>query len=154
MLAVAPGIAVNVTPPLVLACHWTVGVGIPLTEVVNVTILLTQRVWLAGFALIAGAVLTVSVTTADVLGLNSESPLYCAEMECRPAASVAVEKLACPEASSVSVSITVAPSTKVTVPVGVSAPDGLLVTTAVNVTGWPMQETFVVTLKVVTLSVV
>ena len=139
-------IDVNVTPPLVLTCHWSFGVGLPVADDVKSTVLLTQRVWLAGLALSAGAVLMVSVTTDDVLGSNAESPLYCAVIECGPAANVAVEKLACPEASSVSVSITVAPSAKTTVPVGVPAPAGLLVTTAVNVTGWPMQEIFVETL--------
>src|SRR5215471_3250424 len=75
-------------------------------------------------------------------------------MECGPAASDAVEKLACPEVSRVSVSITEAPSTKLSVPVGVPAPAGLLVTTAVKMTGWPRHETLVVTLNVVIVPVV
>ena len=75
-------------------------------------------------------------------------------IECEPGASNVVEKLAWPEASSVSVSITVAPSSKDTVPVGMPAPAGLLVTTAVKVTAWPRQDTLVVALNVVIVPVV
>lgn len=102
----------------------------------------------------AGAVLIVSVRTDEVLALKLESPLYWAVIECEPAVSDAVEKLACPKASSVSVSITVAPSLKATVPDGVPSPAGLFVTTAVNVTGWPKQDGLAGALNVVMVSVV
>jgi hypothetical protein len=73
---------------------------------------------LAGLAVTTGAVFTATVVLEEVLALKLVSPLYWAVIECDPAASDAVEKLACPEASSVSVPIRVAPSVKATVPVG------------------------------------
>src|ERR1041385_3246247 len=101
----------------------------------------------------AGEVLTVSVKIDEVLALKLESPLYWAVIECGPGPSEAVEKLACPEASKVSVSITVAPSPKPTVPVGVPRPAGLLVTTTLKVTGWPKQDELVEALNVVMVPV-
>jgi hypothetical protein len=66
--------------------------------------------------------------------------LYWAVIECDPTLSEEVEKVACPEASRVSVSMTVAPSLKSTVPPGIPAPVGFPVTTAVKVTAWSEHE--------------
>ncbi len=102
----------------------------------------------------SGNAFTETVALDEVLVLKLESPLYWAVIECEPAVSDAVEKLACPEASSVSVSITVAPSIKSTVPVGGPEPGGLLVTAAVNVTGWPKQDASAKVVNAVMVSVV
>ena len=102
----------------------------------------------------SGNAFTVTVALDEVLVLKLESPLYWAVIECEPAVSDVVEKLACPEASSVSVSITVAPSIKATVPVGVPRSAGLLVTTAVRVTGWPKQNVSAEVVNAVMVSVV
>ena len=102
----------------------------------------------------SGNVLMATVALDEMLALKLESPLYLAVIECEPAASDAVETLARPEASSVSVAITVAPSTKAIIPLGVPSPGGLLVTAAVNVTGWPRQDASAEVLSVVMVSVV
>jgi len=57
-------------------------------------------------------------------------------MLCEPALSEEVVKVACPEALSVPVPSVVAPSLKVTVPLGVPPPLAG-VTVAVKVTAWP-----------------
>src|SRR5438445_694456 len=57
-------------------------------------------------------------------------------MECEAAASEVVVKVAWPELR-LPVPRVVAPSLKVTVPVGVPAPGATALTVAVNVTGWP-----------------
>jgi hypothetical protein len=57
----APGTSPNVAPPLVLTCHCTVGVGIPLAAAVKETLLPAHTVWSEGFVVIAGATFTVSV---------------------------------------------------------------------------------------------
>jgi len=101
-----------------------------------------------------GAVFTVTVALDEVLAMQFESPLYWAVIECKPAISDAVEKLACPAASNVSVPIIVAPSPKATVPVGVPSSTGSLVTTAVKVTGSPKQDGLADAVKVVMVSVV
>ena len=41
---------VNVVPPLVLTCHCTVGVGLPLAAAVNVTDCPATIVWLSGWS--------------------------------------------------------------------------------------------------------
>ena len=60
-------------------------------------------------------------------------------IECAPPASKEVEKLAWPDPPSGSLSMTVVPSLKSTVPVGVPVEGGITVTVAVKVTDWPKQ---------------
>ena len=65
---VAPLMFVNVVPPLVLSCHWTVrGSGSALTAAVNVAVLPAVTVALAGGVMVCGANCTVSV--AALLGV-------------------------------------------------------------------------------------
>ena len=45
----------GVTPPLLLTCHWTVGVGVPLAAAVKVTELPVVIVWLFGCVVTTGA---------------------------------------------------------------------------------------------------
>jgi len=82
---------------------------------------------------------TVCVSTGDVLVLKFVSPLYTAVIEWLPRASDDVVKLAFPLLS-VPDPITVVPSLKVTVPVGVPVVEDE--TIAVNVTGWPKVDGF------------
>ena len=63
-------------------------------------------------------------------------------MLCVPTVSDEVAKLAWPEPLSDAVPRMLAPSLKVTVPVGVPAPGAIAVTVAVNVTDCPTDEGF------------
>ena len=63
-LDVAPGILVNPLP--LLACHCSVGNGVPPATAVNDAGVPAQTLALAGPVVTAGAVLTVSVATAEV----------------------------------------------------------------------------------------
>jgi hypothetical protein len=76
---------------------------------------------------------TVTVTAGDVLPASLLSPPYIAVTECAPSASVDVVNVATPAPFNVPVPSTVAPSIKVTVPVGTPLP-GFCVTVAVKVT--------------------
>jgi len=79
----------------------------------------------------AGA-MTISVTLAEVEPALFASPPYCAVMVCVPAVRADVVSVATPEELRVPVPSAVAPSSKVTVPVGIGAPAaGVMV--AVNV---------------------
>ena len=69
----------------------------------------------------------------DVANAKVESPPYCAVMLCVPYARLAVEYEAVPE-TRFTVPNCVAPSRKVTCPVGVPDPD---VTVTLNVRLWP-----------------
>ncbi len=85
---------------------------------------------------VVSALLTVCVKSVEVLPVRLASPLYVAVMlGWLPTDNDAVMKFACPLAS-VPVPSVVAPSSKVTVPVGVLTPD----TVAVNVTGSPNTD--------------
>lgn len=101
----------------------------------------------------------VSVSAADVLGAKLESPLYAPVIECDPAASEEVTKVATPEAFSVLVPSTVEPSLNVTVPEGVPTLPAAFDTVAVNVTCCPVVAvlgaavTAVVVSATVTISV-
>ena len=64
-LLVAPGMFVNPLP--LLACHCNVGAGVPLATAVNDTTAPVQTLALARSRLIAGAELTVSVATTEVV---------------------------------------------------------------------------------------
>ena len=69
VVEVAPLMLVNVVPPLLLTCHWTVGVGLPLAAAVNVTVLPAVTLWLVGLVVTTGAVraaVTVSVAAEVV----------------------------------------------------------------------------------------
>jgi hypothetical protein len=80
----------------------------------------------------------VSVSAADVLAAKLASPPYAALIECDPAASEEVANVPTPEALSVPVPSTVAPSLNVTVPVGVLVLPAAFDTVAVNVTCCPV----------------
>ena len=55
VVAVAPLMSVKVTPPSVLTCHCTVGVGVPLAAAVKVTALPAVTVWPLGWVVTTGA---------------------------------------------------------------------------------------------------
>ncbi len=55
VVEVAPATFVKVVPPLVLTCHWTVGVGLPLAATVNVAVFPALTLWFVGLVVIAGA---------------------------------------------------------------------------------------------------
>ena len=63
---VAPAKFVNVVPPFVLTCHCTLGTGDPVADAINVALTPAITVTFAGFTVITGAVLTVSVADDDV----------------------------------------------------------------------------------------
>lgn len=85
----------------------------------------------------ADAVFTVWLIPADGLPIKLESPLYWALIVCVPTDRVEVERFACPPLSAAVPSV-VAPSRKVTVPVGV--PLVFEATVAVKVTDCPWVE--------------
>ena len=63
----APETLLNVTPPSVLTCHCTVGVGEPDAAAVKVAVWPAVTVWLAGWVVIVGSVeFTVSVAAVVV----------------------------------------------------------------------------------------
>jgi hypothetical protein len=82
-----------------------------------------------------------------VLEAKFVSPPYCAVSECLPAVSVEVEKVATPPLFRELEPSVVAPSKKLTVPVGVPVPGA--VTIAVNVTVAPDTEGFTSAVSVV-----
>src|ERR1043166_2233161 len=79
---------------------------------------------------------TVWVTIPEVFVLKFPSPLYTAVRECEPTESEALVELTCP-ALRVLGEKAVAPSLKVTVPVGVPAPAPAGAMVAVNTTACP-----------------
>jgi hypothetical protein len=109
-------------------------------------------VWLAGLAVTEGALLIVSASADEALPLKMPSPLYAAVIECGPEVRVEVEKLACPKASKGSVSTTVVPSLKSTVPLGVPILVITLLTVTANVTACPKHDGLAEELSVVELS--
>jgi hypothetical protein len=66
VVEVCPGMSVKVAPPLMLTCHCTVGVGVPLAAAVNVAVWPEFTVRFAGLAVTAGATLTVSVAALEL----------------------------------------------------------------------------------------
>src|SRR3989442_522170 len=64
-LDVAPGMLVN--PPPLLACHCSVGAGVPLAAAVNDASVPAQTFVLSGLVVTAGAALIVRVATAEVV---------------------------------------------------------------------------------------
>jgi hypothetical protein len=111
----------------------TVPVGVPPDDV-TVAVKVTDWPDVDGLMELANAVevlaLTTWLTAPDVLVARFVVPPYEAVIECVPTDRVDVDRVATPELS-VPVPIELAPSRKVTVPVGVPAAD---VTVAVNVT--------------------
>ena len=77
--------------------------------------------------------LTVREIGDETLGEKLLSPPYCAVTRCEPNVSEEVVKVACPPLRE-TVARTVAPSWKVTLPVGVPLPGGVGTTVAVSVT--------------------
>jgi len=55
VVEVAPATSVHVAPPLVLTCHRTVGVGLPVALAENVTGAPIEAVWFDGLVVIVGA---------------------------------------------------------------------------------------------------
>ena len=55
VVLVAPEMLLKVEPPLVLTCHCTVGVGLPLAAAVKVAVWPAVTVWLAGWVVTVGA---------------------------------------------------------------------------------------------------
>jgi len=53
---VAFEILLQLEPPLVLTCHWTVGVGLPVAAAVKLAVEPELTVWLEGLCVIAGAI--------------------------------------------------------------------------------------------------
>ena len=64
---VAPVMSAKVTPPSVLTCHCTVGVGVPLAAAVKVTGVPAVMVWLVGSVVTTGATAAVTVSVAGAL---------------------------------------------------------------------------------------
>jgi hypothetical protein len=86
-------------------------------------------------AILAGAE-TVTETAAEVDVEKLASPEYIALMECEPTLSAASTKVVVPDEFRVPAPTCVAPSVKVTTPVGAADPD-FGATVAVKVTAWP-----------------
>ncbi len=63
---VAPAMLVNVFPPFVDTCHWTVGVGSPVAAAVKVAAAPAEAVWFVGWVVTDGAVPTWKSTGSDV----------------------------------------------------------------------------------------
>ena len=66
VVLVSPAMSDQLDPPLVLTCHWTVGVGLPVAAEVKLTVSPGLTVWLVGFVVTDGANSTLSVAKADV----------------------------------------------------------------------------------------
>ncbi len=92
----------------------------------------------------------VTVTVADMLAAYVAAPPYWALKECEPALNEVVENVAVPWAESVAVPITVVPSRKLTLPVGVPADAP---TVAVNTTDCPAVVDVGAAVKVVVVAV-
>jgi hypothetical protein len=140
----------NATSPRVLApsLNVTVPVGVPepgaaaLTVAVNVTVCpKTDGLAEETTVVLLPSLLTVWKRVADVLPAKFVSPLYTAVITCVVTLKPLVDRLALPPLR-VDVPITVEPSLKLTVPVGVPAPGLVTLTVAVNVTAWPNTDGF------------
>ena len=84
---------------------------------------------------------TLWARAGEVLALVLPSPPKLAVRLWAPAVN-AVVRVACPAGLSSAVPSTVAPSRKVTEPVGIATPGATTVTVAVKVTGWPVTVGF------------
>ena len=93
---------------------------------------------------VVDALFTAWLTADDVLPLKLPSDPYSAVIEWVATVSDDVSYVATPEPLSVPVPMLVAPSLKVTVPVGIPAPGATTPTVAVNVTDSPNNVGFTV----------
>jgi hypothetical protein len=92
-------------------------------------------------AVVVPALPTDCNTGEETLAAKIPVPAYSAVALCTPADNAVVVKVTCPEPFNIADPKVIAPSLKVTVPVGVPDPaDG--VTVAANVTVWPQIEGF------------
>ena len=131
------------TVAVVLSRNVTVPVGAPVKFRVMVAVKVTACPLLEGFgeeasAVVVDAFFTVCAKALDVLAAKFADPLYTAFIEWAPAASAEVVSVAVPPLSA-TVPNGEAPSSKVTIPVGVPAPD---VTLEVIVTDCPKVDGF------------
>lgn len=139
-VAVPPADKVPVPIPAPPSENVTVPVGVP-EPLVTVAVSVIEAPKDDGLSdeatvVVVGMPLTTWLRIVDVLGSKVASPWYAAVMECVAATSADVEIEAWP-AFKVPLPIEVAPSKKITVPLGV--PD-VLVTVAVNVTVCPAVD--------------
>jgi hypothetical protein len=142
VVKVATPLLFSIPPPRVVAPSRTATVPVGVPEVLDVIVAVnvtgvpldTETAELTNAVVVVTGVV-VSVTAAEVLALKLESPPYAAVMEWVPTVRIEIVKEAIPLAFRVPLPSVVAPSRKVTVPVGVALlPE---VTEAVNVTGVP-----------------
>jgi hypothetical protein len=161
-----PALSVPVPNVVVPSLNVTVPVGVPLPGAVAATVAVnvTACPKTDGFTdevtdVLVAALFTVWVSVVDVLALKLASPPYVAVMECDATVSVEIENVAWPEALTAPVPNVVAPSLKVTVPVGVPLPGLFTLRVAVNVTDCPKtvgftdELTFVVVSALLTVNV-
>jgi hypothetical protein len=133
----------------------TVPVGVPDAADVTVVVNVTDWPKVEGLrdettVVVDGAGLTLWLWIAEVEPLKLASDPYTAVIECGPGVSAEVESVACPPASATAPS-EVAPSKKVTVPVGVPEPGAVTATVAVRVTELPKLVGFGADVTVVVL---
>jgi hypothetical protein len=140
----------NVPAPNVTVPSWkvTVPVGLPAPGATTATVAVNVTGWpkLEGLGdadtLVAvPAWFTTCVNIAEVLGAKLLSPVNAAVMLWLPTAKEDVPKIAIPELS-VAVPSWVAPSLKITTPVGISEEGPAGITGAVKLTCWPNTEGF------------
>jgi hypothetical protein len=137
----------------------TVPVGTPAAGTTGLTVAVSVTIWptAAGFgdnfkAVVVLPLLIVSVSAVEVLGATPVSPSYVAVIARAPTASPRVVSVARRAAFNGRVSSGVAPSKKVTVPVGVPAPGATTLTVAVNTTGRPITDGFGAAIRAVALA--
>src|ERR1043166_6171521 len=118
----------------------TVPVGVPVPGATAATVAVRMTGWPNTDGLgdetsvvVESALLTVCVTTADVFVMKLLSPRYSTLMAWLLTLSEGVANVAMPALSALVASV-VAPSRKMTLPVGVPEPDAAAATVAVNVT--------------------
>ena len=149
VLTVIVGVEMETVPRLVAPSkNVTVPLGVPAPGGITETIAVKVTDWPStdGFTeeltvVLVDALFTVWVIGLLVLGTKLPSPLYVAVIECDPAVSIFVAKVARPELT-VPVPKVVPPSRKVTVPDGFpDAVEGIKID-AVNVTDWPYTDGF------------
>ena len=63
---VAPPMLLQVLPPSVETCHWTVGAGVPEAAALNVTVVPETTLWPPGCDVTEGGVDTVNTAAAEV----------------------------------------------------------------------------------------
>jgi hypothetical protein len=141
-----PELSALVANELVPSLNVTVPVGVPVPGEVAVTVAVRVTDWPDTEGLTDDArtvpllaLVTVCVTTPEVLVLKLLSPPYTAVMLCADTESADVAKVVEPPLK-VPVPIVLTPSLNVTVPEGVPDPGATGLTVAVKVTVWPDTE--------------